>query len=62
MSMNIICDDLSEYIMLVKQCVSDWYEDNCKCCVLRGVCGKRETGEHDDIEAFMAIDGGSKDG
>lgn len=56
---DIVCCDHEVKEMLLRQCVSDQYEDNCKCCVLRGLCGGGEdeegTGKPADIGEFLKV-------
>ena len=60
--MKIVCKDLKEYTMLVKQCMADFFADNCKCCVLRNLCVNIAEDDGYDIEAFLTIEGGGVDG
>ena len=56
---DIVCCDHEVKEMLIRQCISDQYEDNCKCCVLRGLCGCGEDEDNDgkpaDIEEFLKV-------
>lgn len=56
---DIVCHDHEVKEMLLRQCISDQYEDNCKCCVLRGFCGggtdEANGGNPADIEEFLKV-------
>lgn len=56
---DIVCHDHDVKEMLIRQCISDQYEDNCKCCVLRGLCGCGEDENNDgkpaDIGEFLKV-------
>lgn len=56
---DIVCCDHEVKEMLLRQCISDQYEDNCKCCVLRGFCGggngEGNGGKPADIEEFLKV-------
>lgn len=56
---DIVCCDHEVKEMLLRQCISDQYEDNCKCCVLRGFCrggnGEGNGGKPSDIEEFLKV-------
>lgn len=56
---DIVCCDHEVKEMLIRQCISDQYEDNCKCCVLRGLCGggndENNGGKPADIEEFLKV-------
>ena len=56
---DIVCHDHDVKEMLIRQCISDQYEDNCKCCVLRGLCGCGEDDNNDgtpaDIGEFLKV-------
>lgn len=56
---DIVCHDHDVKEMLIRQCISDQYEDNCKCCVLRGLCGCGEDENNDgkpaDIGKFLKV-------
>lgn len=59
--MKIVCKDLKEYTMLVKQCMADFFANNCKCCVLRNLCGGEDGQDNFNISEFLAIEGGDDD-
>lgn len=56
---DIVCCDHEVKEMLICQCISVQYEDNCKCCVLRGLCGGGEDenkgGTPADIGEFLSV-------
>lgn len=56
---DIVCCDHEVKEMLLRQCIRDQYEDNCKCCVLRGLCGCGEDEDNDgksaDITEFLKV-------
>lgn len=56
---DIVCHGHDVKEMLIRQCISDQYEDNCKCCVLRGLCGCGEDENNDgkpaDIGEFLKV-------
>ena len=56
---DIVCHDHDVKEMLIRQCISDQYEDNCKCCVLRGLCGcgkdEDNGGKSADITEFLKV-------
>lgn len=56
---DIVYHDHDVKEMLIRQCISDQYEDNCKCCVLRGLCGcgedENKDGKPADIGEFLKV-------
>lgn len=59
--MKIVCKDLKEYTMLVKQCMAGAFSDYCGYCILRNLCGNDDKQEDCDISAFLTIEGGDDD-
>ncbi len=53
--MKIVCADTKEYAYMVRMCLVNQAEDNCKCCVLRTLCVRGEQ-ECDDIEEFLELE------
>lgn len=60
--MKIVCKDLKEYTMLVKQCMAGAFSDYCGRCILRNLCGGDDGQECYDISDFLTIEGGESDG
>lgn len=56
--MEIVCENIKEYAYMLRLCMDNWTEDNCKCCVLRSLCGQRKDSFDDDIERILVLKGG----
>lgn len=52
--MNIVCTDVKEYAYMLRMCLYNQAEDNCKCCVRRTLCAQGEE-DFDDIETFLEL-------
>lgn len=53
--MKIVCKSMEEYADMLRRCLDNWADDNCKCCVLRNLCGQRKEAPDADIAVFLEL-------